>query len=393
MKKFTIAILSIFIFLLFILMVGVFLGIGYYAVQNQKDVFVEDDLIERLAESKEYTPILDHEMAVINVVEENSPAVVNIVASKYVTMKRFHIEDFFHRTEEEYEDEVRERIEIGEGTGFIISKDGFILTNRHVVGDESAEYKVFLPDGTKYDAEILARDPVYDLAVLKIEGSNFSKINIGDSDSIKIGQTAIAIGNALGEFQNTVSVGVISGVGRRIVAQGGSRVEVLDDVIQTDAAINLGNSGGPLLNLNGDVIGINTATAVRAEGIGFAIPINKVKRAIESVLSDGKITYPFLGVRYVMVNETIKKEYDLMVDYGALLISGQPGQSAIEKGTGADKANLQEGDIILEIDGKKIYSENPLGRVIMEYYPQDEIELLILREGKEKKVKATLGEM
>ncbi len=392
MKKTIIAIFSIFFVISFALLIGVFLGTEYSSSQS-KSVVLQDELLKRIKEEKEYNPILDHEMAVINVVEESSPAVVSIVASKYVTMRRPRFEEFFFRTEQEHEEEMRERVETGEGTGFIISSNGIILTNRHVVVDESADYKVFLSDGRAYDAEILARDPVYDLAILKIEGSSFSIVDIGDSDNIRIGQTAIAIGNALGEFQNTVSVGVISGIGRRIIAQGGSMIEVLDDVIQTDAAINLGNSGGPLLNLRGEVIGINTATAVRAEGIGFAIPINKVKRAIESVLSNGKITYPFLGVRYVMIDESIQEERDLQVDYGALLVSGHSGQTAVEKGTAADRANLQEDDIILEIDGRKISQENPLGRVIMEYYPRDEVELLILRGGREKRVKITLGEM
>ncbi len=393
MKKTIIAIVFIFFVLIVILLFGVFLGIEYYALRDQEKIINEKELIEGLSTTKEYNSVLDHELAVINVVEESAPAVVNIVASKYVTTRRHRLEDFFYRTEEEYENELRERIETGEGTGFIISSSGIIITNRHVVLDEKAEYKVFLSNGKKYDAEILARDPVYDLAVLKIEGEGFNTIKIGDSDSIRIGQTAIAIGNALGEFHNTVSVGVISGVGRRIIAQGGPMIDILDDVIQTDAAINLGNSGGPLLNLNGQVIGINTAMAVRAEGIGFAIPINKVKRAIEGVLSDGSITYPFLGVRYIIIDDIVQKENDLEVNYGALLVSGQPGESAIEKGTGAHRAGLQEADIILKIDDKKISTENPLGRIIMEYYPQDEIELLILRQGKEKRIKAVLGKM
>lgn len=392
MRKTITAILSIFFILLIVLLFGVFLGTEY-SLLSEREAISEEDLLEKLKEKQEYSPVLDHEMAVINVVEDNSSAVVSIVASKYVTMRRSRFEDFFFRTEQEYEDEIRERVEMGEGTGFIISPNGTILTNRHVVADKNAEYKVFLSDGSAYDAEILARDPVHDLAILRIEGENFPTVNIGDSDNIRIGQTAIAIGNALGEFQNTVSVGVISGVGRRIIAQGGSMVEVLDDVIQTDAAINLGNSGGPLLNLKGEVVGINTATAVRAEGIGFAIPINKVKRAIESVLSDGKITYPFLGVRYIMIDNAVKEENDLTVNYGALLVSGHPGQSAVEKGTAADRANLQEGDIILKIDGERVSQQNPLGRIIMEYYPQDEIELLVLRDEKEINIKAVLGEM
>ncbi len=392
MKKNIVAILSIFFVLIVVLLVGVVLGIEYHALQEQKETF-KGELIKGLEKGEEYIPILDHEMAVVNVVEKNSPAVVNIVASKYVTTRRFGIEEFFFGIEEDYEEELRRRIETGEGTGFLISSNGMIVTNRHVVGDENAEYKVFLSDGKAYDAEVLARDPVQDLAVIKIEGSNFPTVTLGDSDGIQIGQTAVAIGNALGEFQNTVSVGVISGVGRRIIAQGGAMMEVLDDVIQTDAAINLGNSGGPLLNLNGEVIGINTATAVRAEGIGFALPINKAKRAIEGVLSEGKIVYPFLGVRYVMVDENISNENNLSVDYGALLVSGGRGQGAVEPGTAAQKAGLQEEDVILEINGEILSVDNPLGKVIMEHYPGDRVNLLVLREDREISIVVTLGKM
>ncbi len=390
MKNKVLLIFSIFLVLLMVFVLGSIIGVGYYLGISDNDT---DKVIKVVEREDEYTPVLDHEKAVINVVEESSSAVVSIVASKYVERMRFPFEEFFGMGDFDYEEEVRERLETGEGTGFIISSDGIILTNKHVVRDENAEYSVFLSDGTKYDGEVLGRDPVHDIAILKIEGKSFPTVKIGDSDNIRIGQTAIAIGNALGEFENTVSVGVISGLGRRVVAHRQSQFEVLDNVVQTDAAINLGNSGGPLLNLNGEVVAVNTATAVHAEGIGFAIPINKAKRAIDGVLEHGEIVYPFLGVRYIMVNEDIARERGLAVDYGAVIVFGGRGQEAIEKGSAAEKVGLKEGDIILKIDGKKITENNPLSRVIVSYYPGDEVDLTIFREGRKKNISVVLGRM
>ncbi len=370
-----------------VLFLGIIIGAEYIGLERT----LEKEIVE-MPEKEEYRPVLDHEKAVIDVVEDASPAVVNIVATKYVQMPRSPFEELFGFPQEQREIE-EERRETGEGTGFIISSDGIILTNRHVVADEEADYTVFLPDGSSYEVEVLAKDPTQDLAIVKIEAEDLPTVKIGDSGTIRIGQTAVAIGNALGELENTVSVGVISGSGRRVVARGTGRAEVLDDVIQTDAAINLGNSGGPLLNLAGEVVAINTATAMHAEGIGFAIPINRTKRAVESFLEEGRIIYPFLGVRYLMVNEEIKEEKSLPVDYGAVIISGTERQPAITPSSGAERAGLQEGDVILKMEGERIDEDNPLGRVIVEYYPGDEVTMTILRNNQEKEVKAVLGEM
>jgi S1-C subfamily serine protease len=266
------------------------------------------------------------------------------------------------------------------------------LTNKHVVLDESADYTVLTNDGKKYPAKVLAKDPVQDLAIIKIEGSNFPVVKLGDSSKLQIGQTVIAIGNALGEFRNTVSVGVISGLGRTITASGGDLVETIEDVIQTDAAINQGNSGGPLLNLKGEVIGIDTATVSGAQNIGFAIPIDKGKRDIEQVKAKNKITYPFLGVSYVLINEKIKEDNNLPIAEGAWITAGQQGGSAIYSGSPAEKVGLKEGDIILEFNGEKITSENSLSKIIMKYNPGDKITLKILRDGKEKIFEVTLNE-
>ena len=386
MKKGILVGFTTFLILLGTLFAGMFIG-SDFALFNDVD---EEIKIEEEEEAEDYEPVLEHERAVIDVVEENLPAVVSIVASRNVQYMTLPRGDFFRLFEEP---ETRERIEKEQGTGFIISEDGFIVTNRHVVEGEEADYTVFLSTGEKFEAEILAKDPLHDLAVLKIEGEGFPVVEIGNSETVRPGQTAVAIGNALGELENTVSVGVISGIGRRVVARGRTKVEVLDDVIQTDAAINLGNSGGPLLNLKGEVIGVNTATAMYAEGIGFAIPINRAQRVIEGAVTGEEIIYPFLGVRYLIIDEEIKEEEGLPVSYGALVVSGGTGESAITPGSAAEEVGIKEGDIILELNGEKITDSNPLARVIIRYNPGDKVKLKILRDGTEKEMEVVLGEM
>jgi len=269
------------------------------------------------------------------------------------------------------------------------------LTNKHVVLDEEADYTVFTNDGESYTAKVLAKDAIQDIAVLKIDQSNgepFSVVKFGDSDKLKSGQTVVAIGSALGEFRNTVSVGVISALGRTITASGGGLVETLEDVIQTDAAINKGNSGGPLLNLRGEVIGINTATVMGAQSISFAIPINYAKRGVEQVKATGKIVYPYLGVRYVLVDATIKEKNDLTVAYGAWIIKGSAGEPAVVPESAADLAGLKENDIILEFEGEKIDLDNSLSKMIVKREPGDKVSLKIMRNGLEMTVTAILGE-
>jgi len=360
-------------------------------------------MVEKIIEKqpiiqKEYQPQTTQEEKIIQVVNEVSPAVVSIVITKYV--EQYYITPF---EEIPFQKRIEEK-EIGGGTGFIVSEDGMILTNKHVVLDETADYTVFTINGQKFPTKVLARDPVQDIAIIKIEQEKtvdqqgkltlkpFPTVKLGDSDKLQIGQTVIAIGNVLGEFRNSVSVGVISGLGRTITASGGGLVETIEDVIQTDAAINRGNSGGPLLNLKGEVTGINTAMVLEAQSIGFAIPINKAKKDIEQVKTLGKIVYPFLGVRYVLITEKIQKENNLPVSYGAWVIKGSYGETAIFPDSVAEKIGLKEGDIILEFNGEKITTENTLAKIIMEYNPGDEIVLKILREGKEKIFQVILEE-
>ncbi|MDA1337403.1 MAG: trypsin-like peptidase domain-containing protein [bacterium] len=368
---------------------------------------------ERVVE-KEYIPQTTQEQKIINVVESASPAVVSIVITKDVPIIEQYFSDpfegFFGGNKTfriqvpQYRQSGTEKREVGGGSGFIVSEDGVIITNRHVVLDEEAEYTVFTTDGRSFPARVLARDPLQDLAVLKIDQEgiidaeeNFSvkpfpAVALGDSDALKIGQTVITIGNALGEFRNTVSVGVISGLGRTITASGGDFVETIEDIIQTDAAINKGNSGGPLLNLAGEVIGINTATVLDAQSIGFAIPVNRATRDILQVKELGKIVYPFLGVRYSLITEAMAQKEGLPVTYGAWVTSDSSGKSAVVDGSPAKRAGILSGDIILEINGERITKENSLAKLVQKHNLKDVVVLKILREGQERILNVELEE-
>jgi len=341
---------------------------------------------------KEYIPQTTQEQKIIDIVKENSPSVVSVVAYKDVPVYEQTFQQDFFFIIPKLEQKGTERQQVGAGTGFIVSSDGLILTNKHVVSDKEAEYVVIMTDNKEYNAKVLARDPVQDLAIMKIEGGNsFKPLKLGSVDDIQIGQTVIAIGNALGRFQNTVSVGVISGLGRTIVATGPDfATEKLEDIIQTDTAINRGNSGGPLINLKGEVVGINTAVSTEGENIGFAISIDKAKRSIEQVKTLGRISYPYMGVRYIILNKEISKARDIEVDYGALIVGDN--EPAVVDGSPAQKAGIKEGDIILEINGEKITENNSLAKIISKYNPFESLNLKILRDGQEIYLNIILGE-
>jgi len=352
------------------------------------------------------TQAVIEESATTEAVKKVSPAVVSIVISKDLSKvynQSVFPQDFFNLgfpfvfespSAGNSGNTNGGKTEIGGGTGFIISSDGLILTNKHVAADAEAEYTVITNDDQKYDAKILATDPFLDIAVLKIDAKDLPTVELGDSDKIELGQTVIAIGNSLGEYKNTVTKGVVSGIGRRVVAgdnRGGS--EVIEEAIQTDAAINPGNSGGPLVNLAGQVIAINTAMNQEGQLIGFAIPINSAKQDIESVKANGKIVRPWLGVRYILLNDDVAKTNRLEVNYGALIVRGQnANELAVVPGSPADKAGLVENDIVLEIDGQKISSEHQLAQEISKHKPGEEITLKVLHKGEEKTIKVILEE-
>lgn len=320
---------------------------------------------------------LEESSAFIDTAKKVSPSVVSVLTSSQA-------HDFFGNVVQQN----------GGGTGFVITSDGLIVTNRHVVSDTTAQYTVVTSDGKSYPAKILALDPSpqIDLAVLKINATGLKPVELGDSDNLQVGQWVVAIGNALAQFDNSVTVGVVSAKNRQITAQGENGAsEQLEGLIQTDAAINPGNSGGPLVNLAGQVVGINTATSTDAQGIGFAIPINVVKSAIASVEQNGKIVRPILGVRYEPITKSLAQADNLPVDHGAILKSNGTSQPAIVPGDPAAKAGLQENDIITALNGQDITETQSLAELLQQYKPGDEITLSVLRDGKTLSIQVTLG--
>lgn len=350
------------------------------------------------------------ETFVVNSVKEANPAVVAITISQNVPKYDISYEqqqnpfgDFFGNNPffnnmfqvPQYKQNGTEKKEVGSGSGFIVSPDGYIVTNKHVVDQKDAEYSVIINNNDKeYSAKVIAKDSVLDIAIIKIEpgiGADLPYLNLGNSDNLQLGQTVIAIGNALGEFKNSVSVGIVSGLSRSITAGDASgKSEHLSEVIQTDAAINPGNSGGPLLDLRGNVVGVNVAVAQGGQSIGFALPINSVKSVIDSVMKTGKIVRPYLGLRYQPITSELKESNDLKVDYGVIVKSQSTKELAVILGGPADKAGIVENDIILEVDGKKLDNKTDLANLIRSKSVGDTVILKILHRGEDKTVTVKL---
>jgi S1-C subfamily serine protease len=324
--------------------------------------------------------VVSEESVVIDVVEKVSPSVVTVSIQ---TPKRRILE--FNPFEG-----FSTRIGGGEpqdiGTGFIVSEDGLVVTNKHVVSVTGANYKVITKDNKEYEIKQISRDPSNDIAVVKIDAKGLKPIKLGNSDNIKVGQFAIAIGTALGEFRNTVTIGVVSGLGRGITAGSAFEgyVERLDNVIQTDAAINLGNSGGPLINSAGQAIGINVAVAQGANNIGFAIPINVVKEALGQYRANGKFAAKaYLGIRYQMLEKQT-----------AILNNVPQGAYVVEviSASPADKAGIKEDDIITKIDGEDVNTEKGLAGIIAKKKSGDTVSIELWREQETIKLSVTLSE-
>ncbi len=341
---------------------------------------------------------MNHQSPIIEIAKRVCPAVITIVISKDLPkIEGFYLFPFGGKevvVPKMGEKGGKEKTKIGGGSGFIVSPDGYVLTSNHVVADTAADYTVILDPKNKYAAKVLARDPINDIAVLKIKDGNLPYLELGDSSTIELGQDVVAIGNALGEFHDTLSAGIISGLSRFITAYSGlsQQAERLRGLIQTDAAINPGNSGGPLVDFEGKAIGINTATVMGAQNIGFAIPINYAKKALEEVKKYGKLKVPFLGVRYILLSKEVAEANKLPVDYGALVVRETLGEEAIVKGSVAEKAKIKEYDLILECNGEKITLDNPLADILQKCGIGRVADLKILRNKKEINLKIKLEE-
>lgn len=342
---------------------------------------------------------MNHEEQVIATIRSAMPAVASIIVGKdyeeilrerpYELMVPHEDHVDLPIPEEELPHTQGGKIKIGGGSGFIIDPSGLVLTNKHVVQDPKAEYLVTLPNEETYPAKVLARDPMNDVAVLKIEADNLAYIGLGDSDTIDLGQSVLAIGTALGEFQNTVSFGIISGLSRFInaITDQDGHSQRLRGLIQTDAAINPGNSGGPLVNLRGEVIGINAAIVFGAQNIGFAIPINKAKRDLVELKKYGRIRRPFLGVRYILLNPMLGKRFRLPFENGAFVLrEGVPGRHAVMPGSAAYKAGIREGDVIQKLNHKQITEKTALEDALEDVPIGSTIPVEIWRKGQTKEL-------
>lgn len=363
------------------LLVGMGGGIAGYAILANADsaparsfrsfLGISEDAPLSVATTKNV--VVRESSAVIDAADKAAQSVVSVAVTGT-------FRDFFGRVQQQ---------EVGQGSGFILTSDGLIVTNKHVVSGEQFTYEVSLPSGEVYPATVIARDPFVDLAVLKIEATGLPTAELGSSDALKIGQSVLAVGNALGEFENSVSLGIVSGVGRQLAING----EGLDDLIQTDAAINPGNSGGPLVNLEGQVVGINTAIASESggsDGVGFAIPIDAIRTVLDGVRQTGKLERPYLGVRYRVVTPALAEAAGLSTSSG-ILLTQEGGQAAVLSGTPAEAAGLREGDVVTKVNGELVGETASLARRLARYKPGQTVSLTVVRGSETLELSVTLG--
>lgn len=315
------------------------------------------------------TSTTNQETTIASIAEKVGPSVVSIVTKSQAR-------SYYGTTSQE-----------GAGTGIVVSANGYVITNNHVV-ENAQNVSIVDSEGVEYDdVTVVGRDPLNDVAFLKINSSaTFKPATLGNSSTIRIGQQVVAIGNALGQYNNTVTSGIISGVGRPITADAGNgQTESLTDLIQTDASINPGNSGGPLLNMAGQVIGINTAIAENANGIGFSIPINSTKGVLAGVLENGKVSRAYMGVNYLSITPEVAKEYKLSTRDGAYVYAANG--SAVAANSPAEKAGIKNGDIITKVNNEAINDQGGLSSIIGQFKPGDTVTITYLREGKEQTTK------
>ena len=338
---------------------------------------------------------------VVEIAKRVCPAVITVIVSKDLPKAENFYSFPFGGKElivpklEKGEKGKTQKTTIGGGSGFIVSENGYVFTSNHVVSDTTADYTVVVDPKHKYPVKVLSRNPIDDTAVLKIEGKDsFPFLKMADSNKIELGEEVVAVGNALGEFTDTLSAGIVSGLSRFITAFGGMdhQMQNLRGLIQTDAAINPGNSGGPLVNMDGEVIGINTAMIMGAQNIGFAIPINYAKKDWEEVKKFGKIIMPFLGVKHVLISKEMAEANKLPVHEGALVVREALGEAPVVPGSAADKAGVKEWDIIIECNGEKITTKNPLANILQKCKIGEVTTMKVLRDKKEITLKVKLSE-
>lgn len=387
------------ILLVFTLLVGVVAGgvvgggVGYIVANRAKPVSaaaaqpVQAAPVSSVSKSQT-APVAASDATVVGVVKQVSPAVVTVVN----TLRADAVPN--QQQQSPFQDpqspqNPQQQTPRATGSGVIISKDGYLITNNHVVEGE-ASLAVYFADGTRHEATLVGTDPLMDVAVVKVKDVVPAFVPLANSDDIQPGETAIAIGSPLGDFRNSVTVGVVSAKNRSVGSMEG--------LIQTDAAINHGNSGGPLLNLQGQVIGINTlvvrgtgSTSDQAEGLGFSVPSNTVKQVSDQLIATGKVVYPYLGVSYSMIDPETAADENLPVQNGALVGKGQQNNPAVQPNTPAAKAGIEDGDIITAIDGAKLGVDSSLRQILLKHKPGDTIKLDVLRAGKTLTLDVTLS--
>ncbi len=348
---------------------------------------------------------MEQKQSVSEIVKKVLPATVTIVISKKFNeiekeaLKSFPEVPFWMKRQEldflKQQTDKQGMLKVGNGSGFIVDPSGIVVSNRHIVNDLKGSYTVITSDGKKYPTTILARDPLSDIAILKIEnGGPLPFLSLGDSNHVELGEPVITVGNALGLFQNTVSAGIISGLSRSIAAQidAKSPMQEIHGLIQTDAAINPGNSGGPLINMHGKAIGINVAIIQGAQNIGFSLPINALKKDLDDLRNYGRIRQPFLGVHYITITDEIRDRLKLPADNGALVISPNPYAKSVIPKSPAAAAGIKDGDIIVECNNARMTAEKTLGDMLEKSSIGDTIQMKVLRKNKTFFVKATLEE-